>query len=236
MIKAVFFDWFNTLAHYEPSREELESQALRECGIDVPPSKLVPALSSADKYYFAENAISPVRTRSPEEQAGIYTHYQQMVLAEAGVNTSAQPGQLVQIMKRTRELSQGMRFALFSDVLPNLKKLKERKLVLGLLTNLDRDVKPICHEVGLEPYLDVIVTSADVGSDKPNPPIFLAALEQAGVNASEAIHVGDQYQSDILGARGVGISPVLLDRFGLCRDITDCPRIQNLSELTNFLK
>ena len=55
MIKAVFFDWFNTLAYYEPPREELQSQALHEFGIEVLPSELLPSILAADKYFFDEN-------------------------------------------------------------------------------------------------------------------------------------------------------------------------------------
>jgi hypothetical protein len=115
-------------------------------------------------------------------------------------------------MKRVQLLSQGMRFVLFNDVLSTLKTLKEQNLTLGLLTNLDRDMKPLYSELGLEPYIDFFVTSGEVGVDKPKPPIFLMALQRAGVKAPEAIHVGDQYHADVLGARGAGIKPLLLDR------------------------
>ncbi len=60
MLKAVFFDWFNTLAHYHPPREELESQALQELGIRASPQKIRPGLLIADRGYFEENALSPV--------------------------------------------------------------------------------------------------------------------------------------------------------------------------------
>ena len=94
---------------------------------------------------------------------------------------------------------------------------------------------PICRQLGLEPYLDFVVTSEEVGSDKPEPPIFQAALERAGVNASEAVHVGDQYKIDVEGARGVGISPILIDRYDFSPDVTDCPRIHSLTELSKYL-
>jgi len=70
----------------------------------------------------------------------------------------------------------------------------------------------MCRELGIAEYLDFTVTSAEAGADKPQPPIFLKALELAQVTAAEAVHVGDQYQNDVLGARGVGIAPILLDR------------------------
>ncbi len=94
---------------------------------------------------------------------------------------------------------------------------------------------PICRQLGLEPYLDFVVTSKEAGADKPKPPIFLAALDKAGVNASEAVHVGDQYKLDVIGARGVGISPILIDRYDIYPNISDCPRIHSLTELAQHL-
>ncbi len=235
MIKAVFFDWFNTLAHYEPSREELQSQVLQEFGIHVSPQQITHGLIVADRDYFEENAISPVRKRSPEEQAKIYARYQKTILTEAGVNIPEGPDIPLKIMKRAQQLSQGMSFALFDDVLPTVKALKQQNLTLGLLTNLDTEMKPICRKLGLELYINFIVTSGEVGVDKPKPPIFLAALQKAGVTPSEAVHVGDQYQLDVAGARGVGIKPLLLDRYNLYPEVNDCPRIHSLTEVTEYV-
>ena len=236
MIKAVFLDWFNTLAHYHPPREELQSQALRELGINISPQKIIPGLLLADRDYFEENATFPIRKRSPEEQAKIYSRYQQTILTEAGVNVGNDPDILGKIMKKTRELYKGIRFVLFDDVLSTLKVLKGQNLTLGLLTNLDTDMKPICRELGLEPYIDFIVTSGEVGADKPEPAIFLAALQKAKAEASEAIHVGDQYKLDAVGAMGVGIRPILIDRYNSYPEVTDCPRIHRLTELTEYLQ
>lgn len=233
MIKAVFLDWFNTLACYEPPREELQSQAIQEFGFEVSPEKILPGLMAADRYFFEENAKSPVGKRSPREQAEVYIHYQDIILTEAGVK--ADQGLLLKIMKKTEQLFEGITFTLFDDVLPTLKLLKERKLILGLLTNLDKDMNPICRKLGLEPYLNFVVTSGEVGVDKPEPPIFLTALQRAGVNASEAVHVGDQYKLDIVGARGVGIAPILIDRYDLYPEVSDCPRIHRLTELAEYL-
>ncbi len=80
-----------------------------------------------------------------------------------------------------------------------------------------------------------MVTSEEAGADKPKPEIFLKALEKAGVDASEAVHVGDQYDLDVVGARGVGISPILIDRYDLYPEVDDCPRIRSLTELAQYL-
>jgi len=235
VIKAIFFDWFNTLARYDPPREELQSRAMRELGINTTEQKVRRGIAVADKYLFEENFNSPIRKRSREEQVKLYLRQQEIILTELGVDITEQPDLTGKTLTRLRELSQGMRFVLFEDVLPTLKTLKKRKLVQGLLTNLDRDMAPLCRELGLEPYLDFVVTSGEVDSDKPNAPIFLAALARAGVRAEEAIHIGDQYNVDVTGARGVGITPLLLDRYDLSPEVNDCPRLHSLSEVVQYL-
>ena len=165
MIKAIFFDWFSTLARYEPPREELHSRVFHEFGIEVPPSELTPAILAADRYFFDENALSPVEKRNPEEKAKVYIRYQNIILTEAGVKVDKEL--LFKIMKKGQQLFEGVTFVLFDDVLPTLKTLSEQNFILGLLTNLAKDMALLCHELGLEPYLDFAVTSEEVGADKP---------------------------------------------------------------------
>ncbi|GAJ05546.1 unnamed protein product, partial [marine sediment metagenome] len=187
MIKAIFFDWFYTLARFEPPRHQLYGQAFREFGIKLSPEKVRRGILIADQYFFEENAKSPVAERSPEEQARVYIQYPNAVLAEARARV---PEDLpLKILQRVREQFKGVAFALFDDVLSTLKTLKQQNFILGLLTNLDSDMASICRELGLEPYLDFVITAKEAGADKPSPPIFLAALDKAGVNASEAVHV-----------------------------------------------
>ncbi len=233
MIKAIFFDWFNTLAYYEPPREELHSQLLGEFGIKVSPPKLMPGLLAADKYFFDETAHSPVNKRNPEGKTEFYIRYANIMLSEVGVK--ADKKLVLQIIKKWPQLLSQAHFALFDDVLVTLKTLKESKLILGLLTNATRNIISMHCKLDLEPYLDLIITSDEVGADKPSPLIFQAALQQTGVAASEAVHVGDQYKLDVIGAREVGINPILIDRYDLSPAVKDCPRIHSLTELAEYL-
>ncbi len=233
VIKAVFFDWFHTLARFEPPRHQLYCQVLQGFGIEIPLDEVRRGILLADQYFFEENAKSSVVKRSPEEQARVYIHYPNTILTEAGVNATKELS--LKILKRVREQFKGITFALFDDVLSTLKTLNQQNLILGLLTNLDGDMAPICRGLGLEPYLDFVVTSKEAGADKPKPPIFLAALDKAGVNASEAVHVGDQYKLDVVGARETGINPILIDRYDIYPEVSDCPRIRSLTELVQHL-
>jgi len=233
MIKAVFFDWFDTLARCEPPREELQSQALRELGVECSPQQVMRGILIADREYFEENSRSPVQKRSPEEQAKVYTRYQKTILTEAGVKVSEEL--LLKILMIMEEQFKRITFVLFDDVLSTLETLKQQNLILGLLTNAPKDMISAHHWLGLEPYLNFVVTSEEAGSDKPEPLIFLAALDRAGVNASEAVHIGDQYELDVVGAQRAGITPILIDRYNIYSEVTDCPRIRSLTELAQFL-
>ena len=82
-------------------------------------------------------------------------------------------------------------------------------------------------------YLQHVVISGIVGYSKPHPEIFRIALRLAGIEPSQAIHVGDLYESDIVGARNAGIQGVLIDREGTASNL-DCPRIMNLGDIYRY--
>jgi len=233
VIRAVFFDWYNTLADYYPPREECQSKSLEELGFEVDQEYIRIGLQKADAFYFKESAVSPIHSRSPEEQLKIYVKYQEMILSEA--NISAPQELLLKHIGIVRTLYANMRFQLFEDVNSTLASLKKQNYTIGLLTNLRDEMESTCRELGIISYLDFIVNSAEAGADKPNPLIFQMALERAGVNPDEAIHVGDAYEIDVVGARGAGINPVLIDRNDAHIDIADCPRIHDLGELFPLL-
>ena len=235
MLKAVFFDWFNTLAVYHPPREELQGQAIREFGFKVSTEQVKPALLEADRLVFDENARYPMRLRSRKEQTEVYIRYETLLLKNIGIDLSDEVRTVTKIFQRVEELYGDIGFALYDDVIPVMEKLRDKDLKIGLITNLEIDMKPICSELGLDPYLDFIVTSGEAGSDKPQPEIFMIALEKAGVEASEAVHVGDQYKIDAVGAMNAGIKPIIIDRNDLYPEIKDCPRIRKLDELFDVI-
>jgi putative hydrolase of the HAD superfamily len=118
-------------------------------------------------------------------------------------------------------------FTLYEDALPVLDDLRSRGLKLGLISNGERDLAEFVLHHAVE--VDVAVGSRDFGRTKPDPAIFLSALEQLGVEAAGAAMVGDSYSDDIEGARALGIRAILLDRDGLYPDEED--RIPDLFAL-----
>ncbi len=83
--------------------------------------------------------------------------------------------------------------------------------------------------------MQVVVTSQEAGVNKPNREIFQEALRQAGIQAPEAIYVGDQYRIDVVGANEAGMKGVLLDRGNYFEETADCLRIRSLTQVVEHL-
>lgn len=231
MIKAVFFDFYNTLATHHPPREEAWADACREFGIKVEAKALFQSLPAADKYWRDENSRSPVDKKTPEGKIDFYAEYGTRILKGVGVEVSRDI--LFQILAKIQKYN--WTYKIYDDALPTLEKLKKRSLIIGLISNVVQDMESIYNELGLQPYLAFKVTSSEVGCDKPQPEIFQVALQKAGVNSKEVIYVGDQYHLDVVGARGVGMKAVLIDRNDYFPDITDCPRIRRLTDIVAYI-
>lgn len=231
MIKAICFDFYNTLATYDPPREQIYVKTSSELGVKVEEKALFKSLAAADIFYRNENIRLPVEQRPPEEKKAFYINYITMILsgAEAEIN----PDTALQIFAKVSSYT--WKFKIYEDTLPTLKALKKQGLTTGLISNVVQDMDATYEELGLQPYLSFKVTSAEARCDKPQPEIFLAALSKARVKAEEAIHVGDQYELDIVGAQGVGMTGVLLDRNNHFPEITNCPRIRSLTEILEYI-
>jgi putative hydrolase of the HAD superfamily len=85
---------------------------------------------------------------------------------------------------------------------------------LVVVSNWDVSLHDVLADTGLAPLLDGVVTSAELGIGKPAPAIFRRGLELAGVEAADALHVGDEPEVDVAGARAAGIAALLLVREG----------------------
>jgi HAD superfamily hydrolase (TIGR01509 family) len=93
-----------------------------------------------------------------------------------------------------------------------LESLRGRGLKTGVVANAWPDpprlVRAAAEAYGLAEHLDVMVLSQELGVRKPEPAIFLAALEQLGVDPADAMFVGDGLLVDVQGAADVGMTTV----------------------------
>ena len=234
MIKAVLLDWFTTLSKFEPSREKLYCDAFAELGIMVPEDRASRGVLLGDEYLYTENMKTPLTKLPTEVRDEMYLCFPRLVAREAKIEVAPEIHKAVR--DKIKTTFRAAVYILYDDVIPTVKSLKEQGYVVGLVTNLREDINAHCRRLGLEPYLNFALTSESVGFPKPDRRIFQAALDKAGINADEAVFVGDQYRIDVVGARTAGIQPILIDRYDLYPDVTDCPRIRTLPEIRKFIK
>jgi HAD superfamily hydrolase (TIGR01549 family) len=92
-----------------------------------------------------------------------------------------------------------------------LEALRVRRLKLAIVSNTVSPkwlMEPVLERQGLVDRVDAIVLSSEVGKRKPHPAIFESALDELGVDATEALFVGDRVEADVLGASRVGMKTV----------------------------
>jgi HAD superfamily hydrolase (TIGR01509 family) len=100
------------------------------------------------------------------------------------------------------------------EALPTFKLLKERfpDLKIGLVSNAARSsetYRRMFSRFGLEKYFDGFIISCEVGFLKPRKEIFEKALSLLGVKPKEALHVGDLFRADVIGAVSAGMHACL---------------------------
>ena len=107
-----------------------------------------------------------------------------------------------------------------------------------MITNWDTSARRLLEELGLSGYFEQVVVSCEEGSEKPDPRIFQAALRRAGVAAGDCLYVGDNYYADAVGARGVGMRALIVNRFGRLgvEEIADQVFIRDVSEVVDYIR
>jgi putative hydrolase of the HAD superfamily len=112
-----------------------------------------------------------------------------------------------------------------------LDALSQRGYRLGVISNADGRVKRLLEETQLAQYLDVVIDSAEVGFEKPDPRIFLAACDRLALAPPSCAYVGDIYEIDVTGARAAGLHVIL---FGSCPAPEPVKRVMDLAELLSL--
>lgn len=121
---------------------------------------------------------------------------------------------------------------LFDDVLPGLTKIKELGFRLGVISNWDPRLSLLLESLDVAKFFESIISSAEVGYEKPAGEIFHRALDIFEVPPSRAVHVGDSLNDDVQGALEAGLQAVHLDR-GAGRALVDSEEAP--SQLDDYL-
>ena len=210
-LRAVLFDWDDTLSHMEPHYLDVLGGVLSAHGIVAEPGRLIRAWAIA--------------TRDPSP--GWIDHL------PALLGVDGQTELIAALRQGIDERNRIKRRRLFSDVSGCLRYLKGLGLKVGVLSD-NFEARLLVEEYDLASLLDAVITPLVSGAMKPDPATFRAALAVLGVNADECLYVGDAYDVDVLGARAAGLDCLLIDRWGIGQPV-DCTTVGDLDGVLRYL-
>ncbi|MDP1552270.1 MAG: TIGR02253 family HAD-type hydrolase [Methanobacteriaceae archaeon] len=139
-----------------------------------------------------------------------------------------------------------VKFALlrpFPETISTLINIKAKGYRLGVISNgitIKQWEKLI--RLGIYPFFDEVVTSDEVGFEKPHGRIFEEALNRMGCSAEKSVMIGNKFTEDIMGAVNAGMSAILVnskltpeEEKRIEEEKLDVKVISNISELENIL-
>jgi putative hydrolase of the HAD superfamily len=218
--RAVLVDALGTLVELQPPAPRLRA-LLADAGFDVSQERAGAGIGAEIGYYLAHHLDGS----DPESLEDLRDR-----CATAMMEALELPG--LDHATARAAMMEALEFQPYPDSVPGLRALRERGLTLVIASNWDCSLPEWLRPPGLLDLVDGVVTSADVGAAKPDPPVFQRALEVAGVGPDEAVHVGDSLDTDIEGARAAGIRAVLVQRHGeppagveTVRSLADLPSV-----------
>lgn len=121
----------------------------------------------------------------------------------------------------------------FPDTLEILKYLRMKNIKIGILTDVPYGMNSEYLSLDMEPiedYVDIVLSSADVGFRKPNKQGFEQLADYFKCSFEDMVFVGDE-EKDIVGANNLGIYSVLIDRDGKQSNFNQKKTIHTLTEL-----
>lgn len=102
----------------------------------------------------------------------------------------------------------------YDDAEPAVRALRASGLHVQVVSNNTDYLLETIDRLGWAPLFDRVTFSQEAGAEKPDRRVFELALQRAGCEPVEAVHVGDSWEADYQGAARVGLASVWLNRAG----------------------
>lgn len=222
-IKAVLFDFDGTLRLNKVPSDEILSGFVKTKNFPCSEEDIRRA-GRWENYYWAQSRELLADVQKFEFGTDrFWRNYARRRLAAFGLPPSlaaelAEEASQYMVSRFTREsiLPEGVHSA--------LADLKARGYILGIYSNRREEYDHEVAALGLSEYFDFALAAGTLKSWKPDPEGFWHALERAGISPQEGVYVGDNYFADVVGARRVGMHPVLYNVRHLF-ECVDCDEI-----------
>lgn len=189
MIKAVIFDMYETLITHYKSPLYFGTEMAQDAGIPK------------EKFFTLWRGLDHERTVGKLELEELL----ERILRENGCYTKDLLNTLV--AKRIATKEECFRH-LHTEIIPTLSKLKERGLLVGLISNCYGEEARVIRESELFPFFDGAYLSCEQGVAKPDVEIFECCMKDLGVKPAECLYVGDVGSRELETATELGMKAV----------------------------
>lgn len=225
-LDAIFFDVGDTLVFDEPSMSSRIVSALGAIGAKASEAQIQAGLRLAEDYVLPLY-VEGIDTESPEirRQAmeAICRTAEVRMLDDSAWEAFAKAYDGVEFARRVHP-----------EAWPLLEFLSQQDVHLGIISDWDANLPSLLSELGIAEFFQSFSVSELVGAHKPSAALFQHALGYINTAPDRALHIGDFYELDYVGARSVGMRALLFDWRNRV-PLPDVTRVASFSELTKSI-
>lgn len=222
-LTGIFFDFGGTLVHSRADMLPVFREAARRAGTAVRWEQFL----QANEESWEE--LWPVAPELVGQLPSFADRVHDRALRKVGAR-----GPIETMVRLIREEALSPRWhAPFPETEATLQRLRAVGFTLHVVSNNVDYLPLLLSNLGWSGLFESVTYSQELGIAKPDPRLFHFALRRAGCRPEEALHVGDSWESDYLGALDAGMGAVWLNRAGgpapgECREIRDLRELRTL--------
>jgi putative hydrolase of the HAD superfamily len=205
-VKGVLFDCYDTLISIKTDEHDIQtyrflSNWLIYQGVRITPERL------RDRYFQrVQEEMERSWERYPDVRveeifAGICSEHKQWDIDARNVGRALARAFRAASLRRINAIGKSQKL---------LAILHDKRM--GVVSNGQRVFSEIeVRTLGFSDHFDFILFSSDVGCKKPNPRIYMIALDRLNLDPEEVLFVGDSYENDLVGPLKIGMQALFID-------------------------
>jgi putative hydrolase of the HAD superfamily len=209
--QVIFFDAVGTLFGVRDSVGKIYSEVASKYSVDCAPELL-------DKYFYTAFKNSPpcifpgiATAEIPDLEYQWWREINRQTFTAAGMFDRFEDFDVF-FQDLYRYFTTPAAWEIYTDVIPALTKWQRSGVQLAVLSNFDSRLYTVLKALNLDGYFSSVTISTEVSAAKPQPEIFIAALNKYQCPPHSAWHIGDSLEEDYLGASNAGLTAIWLNR------------------------
>ncbi len=233
--KLVLFDLDGTLLCQQPTLHQTLLTFLEELGCRPDHEAQAAGARWADQYWAQADSADRMQ-EFHQDKSAFWPVYAQQYLSAMDLSEDILDSIVEEIVQSlTESFKPEVKLAEYSKDL--LWRLRARQVMTGLVSNRHHPLTGLAIDLGLIDLFDFTLSAGQIGRRKPDGLIFEQALAMAGhISPNEAVYIGDNYYTDVVGAHSAGLSAILIDRHDAYGHfLEDCLIVHQLRDVAKFI-